>query len=212
MNQQSSARSIFGHGSPATVLIAVLMILAVLSGIAGILVSPLIAILAAAAVVAASIVMWRQSAKHRGGRVALFVIEAVIGLSAVLGGAQLLRGDFLNDVPLSWLAGTPFSDYMIPGLVLAIVVGGSALLAAATLSIDREWALLPSVLAGPLLVGYLFVEAISIDSKAGNALLPVLAAQLLYFVLGVAVSGLAGFLWVGEYRLQRPDLRRVSHA
>ncbi len=36
------------------------------------------------------------------------------------------------------MAGTPFSDYTIPGLVLVIVVGGSALLAAATVFIHDE--------------------------------------------------------------------------
>src|SRR6266545_3827577 len=48
--------------------------------------------------------------------------------------------------------------------------------------------------------GYLAVEALSLDSKAGNALLPVLAAQLLYVMLGLAVFGLAGFMWLRDYR------------
>ncbi len=152
MNEQPRAWTIFRHASPTSDLIAALIAVALLSGIAGILVSPAIAILAAVAISVASILMWRTTAIHRGVQVALFVIEAVIGVSAVMGGTQLLRGDFLNDVPLSWLAGTPFSDYTIPGLALAIGVGGSALLAAATVSIDREWAVLASVLVGPILV------------------------------------------------------------
>jgi len=82
--------------------------------------------------------------KHEVIRIALLVIatSAVAGGIAVLGGVV-----FEYKLPLAWLAGTPFSDYTIPGLALAIVVGGSALIAAATIFIHREWAVLVSVLA-----------------------------------------------------------------
>ena len=147
--------------------------------------------------------------KHEVIRIALAVIAAIIATSAIDGGVGLLRGVvFGYEVPIAWLAGTPFSDYTIPGLALAIVVGGSALLAAATAFIHREWAVLASALAGLVMVGYLVVEVISIESKLGNALPTALALQLFYFVLGVALSGLAGFLWRREYRTQHFHLRR----
>jgi hypothetical protein len=98
-----------------------------------------------------------QQLKHNVIRIALVVIEGFIGLSAIQGGIGLLRGAY--PVPVAWLAGTPFSDYTIPGLVLVIVVGGSALLAAATVFIHREWAVLVSVLAGLLMAGYEVVVA-----------------------------------------------------
>ena len=63
-------------------------------------------------------------------------------------------------LPRVWLAGTPFSDYTIPGLTLVIVVGGTALLAAATVFIQREWAVLVSVLAGLFMAGYEVVEVV----------------------------------------------------
>jgi hypothetical protein len=150
--------------------------------------------------------------EHKVIRIALVVIEAFIGLSAIQGGIALLTGAFDQYVPVAWLAGTPFSDYMIPGLVLVIVVGGSALLAAVTVFIHREWAVLVSVLAGLLMAGYEVVEIVSLDSKVGNALPTVLGVQLLYFVLGLAVFGLAGSLWMREYRRQHFHLRHASHA
>jgi hypothetical protein len=151
--------------------------------------------------------------EHTVIRIALVVIEAFIGLSAIGGGFGLLRGVVFNyEVPVAWLAGTPFSDYTIPGLVLAIVVGGSALLAAATVFIHREWAVLVSALAGLLMVGYLVVEVVSIDSKVGNAFPTVLGVQLFYFVLGLAIFGLAGSLWMREYRSQHFHLSHASHA
>ena len=114
---------------------------------------------------------------------------------------------FGYELPLAWLAGTPFGDYTIPGLALAIVVGGSALLAAATIFIHRQWAVLVSVMAGLVMDGYLLVEIVSIDSKLGNALPTALAVQLFYLGLGLALSGLAGFLWMREYRSQHFHLR-----
>jgi hypothetical protein len=151
--------------------------------------------------------------KHEVIRMALLVITAIIATSAIAGGVALLRGVvFGYKLPLAWLAGTPFSDYTIPGLALAIVVGGSALIAAATIFIHREWAVLVSVLAGLVMVGYLLVEIVSIDSQLGNDLPTSLAVQLFYFVLGLALVGLGGFLWIRECRSGRHfHLRHATH-
>ncbi len=213
MNQQQREWNIFGHVLTTSDLsIYILMFVALLSGVASIWVGPIVNVLAAIAVLVASILVWRTTMKHKVIRIALFVIEAFIGLTAIQGGIGLLRGTFDQVLRVAWLAGTPFSDYTIPGLVLVIVVGGSALLAAATVFIDREWAVLVSVLAGLIMVGYEVVEVVSLDSKVGNVLPTVLGLQLLYFVLGLAVFGLAGFLWMREYRSQHFHLRHASHA
>ena len=150
--------------------------------------------------------------RHEVIRIALLVIAAFIATSAIEGGVAVMGGVvFGYELPLSWLAGTPFGDYTIPGLALAIVVGGGALLAAATIFIHREWAVLVSVVAGLAMVGYLLVEIISIDSKVGNDLPVYLGLQLFYLVLGVALFGLAGFLWMREYRSGR-HFHHLGHA
>ncbi len=213
MNQQQREWNIFGHVLTTSDLsISILMFVALLSGVASILVGIIANVLAAIAVLVASILVWRTTMKHKVIRIALVVIETFIGLSAIQGGIALLRGAFDQVVPVTWLAGTPFSDYTIPGLVLVIVVGGYALLAAATVFIHREWAVLVSVLAGLLMAGYEVVEAVSLDSKVGNVLPSVLELQLLYFVLGLAIFGLAVSLWMREYRSQHFHLRHASHA
>jgi len=141
---------------------------------------------------------------HEVIRIALLAIAAFIATSAIGGGVAVVGGVvFGYKLPLAWLAGTPFGDYTVPGLTLAIVVGGSALIAAATIFIHREWAVLVSVVAGVMMVGYLMVEIISIDGKVGNDLPIYLALQLFYLALGVALIGLAGFLWRREYRGSR---------
>lgn len=172
---------------------------------------------ASLAIVALAAFLWTtevrgQSLNSPVVRIGLFVLDACIGVSAIQGGIALLQGALDQWVQVVWLASTPFSDYTVPGLMLVIVVGGSALFAAMTVFVDRKWAALVSMLAGLLMVGYEVVEAVSIDSKVGNGLPTALALQLIFFVAGLAAFGLAGFLWMKEYRGQHFHLKHVSHA
>ena len=149
---------------------------------------------------------------HKLVRSALIVVEAFVALGAVAGGIALLREVFAQGIPVSWLAGTPFNDYTIPGLLLAIVIGGGMLLAAATVLIPREWAVLISVVAGIVMVGFEVVEAVCIDSKVGDRLPLVAGLQVFYVVLGLAIFGLAAYLWMAEYRGHSLLTGHISHA
>jgi hypothetical protein len=213
MNEQQREWKIFGHGLTTSQLsISILMVVALLSGVAGIWVNWINNIPLVLALVGVSILVWRTPVTHKGIRIALLFLETFIWTSALAGGIAILQGAVFGFVlPLAWLAGTPFSDYTIPGLALVIVVGGSALLAAVTVFIQREWAVLVSALAGLLLAGYEVVEVVAIDSKFGDALPTFLGIQLVYFVLGLAVFGLAGSLWMRDYRPQHFHPRHASH-
>ena len=61
-------------------------------------------------------------------RTALTWLEVVVGFAAVAGGVYALLGAV--GVPRAWLAGSSFSTYRFPGLVLLVVVGGTCLTAA----------------------------------------------------------------------------------
>jgi|SRR5579883_287205 hypothetical protein len=214
MKQQQREWEIFGHVLTTSELgILILMLVALLSGVAGIWIAWINNILLALALAGIGILMWRTTIQHKVIRIVLLVLETFIWTSALAGGIAVLQGTVFGFVlPLAWLAGTPFSDYTIPGLALVIVVGGSALLAAATVFIEREWAVLVSVLAGLLMAGFEVVEIVSIDSKVGNDLPTFLGLQLVYLVLGLAISGLAGFVWMRDYRPQHFHPRHASHA
>jgi hypothetical protein len=149
---------------------------------------------------------------HKLVRSALIVVEAFVALGAIAGGIALLTGVFAQGIPVAWLVGTPFKDYTIPGLLLAVVIGGGVLLAAATVFIRREWAVLVSVVAGISMVGFEAVEAVCIDSKVGDGLPLVAGLQVFYFVLGLAVFGLAAYLWRAEYRGHSLLTGHISHA
>ncbi len=149
--------------------------------------------------------------KHKAIRILLFVIEAIIGLGAIGGGLAILAGFFDQWLPLAWLQGTPFNDYTIPGLILLIVIGGGMLLAAATILIQREWTVILSAIMGLAMIGFEFVEIATIDRYADAIIPSTLAQQGLMTVLGLAIFGLASYLWMSEYR-QHHFPTRASHA
>jgi hypothetical protein len=150
--------------------------------------------------------------KHKMARIALFVIELFVGIWALIGGVGLVTGviPFLR-MPVAYLQGTPFTDYTVPGLLLLLAVGGSSLLAAATIFFGREVGVLTSALAGLILVGFEVVEAPIID-RYGPALPTAVPQQILMAVLGIVCSVLAASLWVREYRGHSLFTRHASHA
>lgn len=66
--------------------------------------------------------------EHKRSRKALIAVDAVAGVSGLIGMAIVAFG-WGHQFPTRWLDGTPFRSYVIPGLILGLVVGGSALLA-----------------------------------------------------------------------------------
>ena len=61
-------------------------------------------------------------------RYALAALLGFLALNAFAGGYYALSG--AAGVPVEWLAGSGFSSYVFPGVILIVVVGGSALVAA----------------------------------------------------------------------------------
>ncbi len=148
--------------------------------------------------------------KHKGVRLLLVVLEAFVALTSIVCGVGLAVG--VIQFPLVWLVGGPVHDYIILGWVMAILVGGSSLLAALTMLTGREVGVLFSVLAGLLLMGFEVVEVSLVDRNLGIWLLLVVPLQTIYSLIGLTMIGLAVFLWMTEYRSQHDHSRHVSHA
>ena len=100
---------------------------------------------------------WRTGLPHR-----LFVLELVMGFLALPFGA-LLTVTTLG-MPKSMLENTPFESFVIPGLILGFVVGGSMLLAARLTWFEHRWAPVAGFAAGCVLLGWITVEAMMIPS------------------------------------------------
>lgn len=122
---------------------------------------------------------------ERGARIALVVVDLFAAVSAIVGAIGLVAG-YMN-IPLGVLAGTPFADFTVPALLLGLVVGGSALAAAAVALLGpRRIETLASVAAGCVMVGWMSIEVAMIGLDVW--------VQAAYFVVGLVMIGLAGLL------------------
>lgn len=148
--------------------------------------------------------------KHTRVRFTLIILEAFVGLTSIACGVGLMVGAV--QFPLAWLAGTPFSDYTIPGLVMAAVVGDSSFLAAEMIRAGREGGVFASALAGLLLMGFEVAEVTMIDRNLGNWLPLALGFQAIYSTLSLTIFGLAAFLWRTEHRRRHFQSRHASQA
>lgn len=123
----------------------------------------------------------------RWNRALTGLLLGFVGITAIAGGAALVVGEAMGDqsgllVPdSSYLEGTPFTSYLVPGLLLAVVVGGVQLAALAVLV--RRPALAPAAtsMAAYTILIWIFVQMI---------IIPFSPLQLVYFLAGLAELGL----------------------
>jgi hypothetical protein len=117
------------------------------------------------------------------------ILTTFIALTAIGGGVAILAG--ADRFPPEWLHNTPFDDYTIPARLLAIAVGGSALVAVLTVFIGREVSAFASMAAGLILAGYIIVEVVILKQVPAGPT-PI---EFTYFGLGLAIFGLGATLY-----------------
>ncbi|GAA4142528.1 hypothetical protein [Leifsonia shinshuensis] len=120
-------------------------------------------------------------------RVALSVLCAAVGVTAIAGGAALVVGATTSStlggaVPdRAFLGGSPFPSYLVPGLLLALVVGGTQLAAAFLVWRASHTGTVAAAVAGFGLLIWIFVQMVFI---------PFSALQAAYFAAGLTELGL----------------------
>ncbi|HET7037742.1 MAG TPA: hypothetical protein VFI42_18850 [Thermomicrobiaceae bacterium] len=124
----------------------------------------------------------RMRQRQHSGLVAL---EAFAAISAIGGGIGLAGGGL--EFPLDWLAGTPFTSYTVPGLILGVVVGGSQLIALVASLRHASWAMAASLWAGVIMLGWIVGEVLIVGSHGGV----MIGLQALYFIVGLLIAALA---------------------
>lgn len=118
-------------------------------------------------------------------RVATVAVTGFSAINAVAGGIGLLVNGL--GVPREQLDGTPFSSFTIPGLLLAVVVGGSMLTAAISVWQRVPWAGSVAMVAGAVMLGWIAIESVMIND--GRVLQVVVAMlSLLAIALGSALQ------------------------
>ena len=113
-------------------------------------------------------------------------------LSAVGGGIGMAVADGLS-MPKSLLADSPFTTFLLPGLILAVVVGGTQTLAAVLLVQRRQSALLWSAVAGFGMVIWIIAEIGFIHALMWAQLIYVVSG-LLQLVLVFSLLGIVSWL------------------
>ncbi len=112
----------------------------------------------------------------------LLLGTGLLAITAIPGGVLLLLG--LYTPPPQMLGGSVFSSFLVPGLALALLVGGSALLALILLIRRRPLASYCAALSGLVVMTFEFVEVVTIGSPPG----PSRTMQGIYFGLGIALA------------------------
>lgn len=126
-------------------------------------------------------------------RVSLLVIQALVVLTSAAGGLALMLGPGIGSLgitpPLEYLEGSPFDSYLLPGLILLVVVGGTHLLAWLLLLRRQRWAPAASAVAGCGILVWIFVQMVVIPFSVlqavyfGTGLLELVLVLLLLDVL-----------------------------
>src|SRR3954452_13771310 len=111
----------------------------------------------------------------------LAAIDSLVAVNALGGMAYALRRD--HAVPEEWLDDTPFGSYLVPGLYLGVVVGGSSLAAAYATIRDPRRARVAAFGSSAVMVSWIVDQVAVIGYR--SALQPLLAAT------AVAVAHLA---------------------
>jgi hypothetical protein len=117
------------------------------------------------------------------------------GLSGIAGGIGLTvdpSGESL-DIPLEWLAGSPFPDYLIPGVFLLTVLGIGPLLIARGVWRRRPWSWAASVMVGVVLFLWIAIEIGVIGYQAEPPL------QLIYGILALVILGATALPGIREH-------------
>ena len=120
--------------------------------------------------------------------IGLGILQAFIGLGALGGGFMLVRdpsGSAL-ELPMSLLEGSPFPDFLIPGMFLLAVNGVGSMIGAGLSFTRRRYAQEIAIVLGAILVAWIVIQIVIISSFHW--------LHVLYFILGVVELGIGLYI------------------
>ena len=114
------------------------------------------------------------------------LLTGFVALTGIAGGIAVALG--VDEFPAEWLEGTPFPDYTVPGVLLAAVVGGSALIALIALLVRSSWAPALTVVAGAILMGWIVGEVLVLNQPGEPTWI-----EIAFFAIGLLMSAVGVF-------------------
>ena len=132
-------------------------------------------------------------------RYILSVLVLFQGISGIIGGTALIidpSGELL-DIPIKWLDNSPFPDYLIPGIILASILGIYPLIALIGLLKKQNWAVTATRNLGFALIIWISTEIIVIGYQPEPPL------QLIYGILGLVILLISYFPSLNTDRIIR---------
>jgi hypothetical protein len=141
----------------------------------------------------------RQLRPNKGARFALTAVDGFVALTAVGGGMALAIGAEDARFSANLLVGTPFRSYLIPGLILAVVVGGSAAIATVAGPFSPEAGARGSLVAGVVLMGWIVGEILILSATSAPSWI-----EVVYFSLGLVMAVLGLTLGLSVRRHDTP--------
>jgi len=112
--------------------------------------------------------------------ISLGILQIFIGIGALPAGLLLVidpSGEMMN-MPLEMLAGSPFPNFLVPGLFLLAVNGIGNIIGAVVTFRRHRWAGLVAMGLGAFLVAWIIIQVWIVKP-------PIHWLQALYFVLGL---------------------------
>ena len=118
----------------------------------------------------------------------LGVLQAFIGLGAIGGGFMLVKdpsGSALG-LPASLLEGSPFHDFLIPGIFLLVVNGLGSIIGSGFSFARRRYAQETGMALGAILVVWIVIQLAILRSFSW--------LHVLYFILGMVELGMGLYI------------------
>lgn len=120
-------------------------------------------------------------------------LDAFVAVTAIGGGGALIAGLERDRCSTAMLRRTPFRSFTVPALLLACVVGGSALVAAVAALLDARAGAAASAVAGVALGTFIAYEVARLEDGPGwssiEAVYFAVAAAMVLLALAVAAGG-----------------------
>lgn len=117
----------------------------------------------------------------------LFALHLFVGIGAMAGGlAAILNPQEPLGAPIELLQNSPFSNFLIPGIILFTVIGLGNVISAITLGLRFKFQGYVSVVFSGALVIWIIVQCIMINS--------IVFLHVLFFIIGLIQSVLSALI------------------